>query len=640
MRRSDRSCHAGRRLGAWELALGVVVTIVVVGCGAPRPAERETSAVEGGASPAIVTPGILPTLPTSTLSALPTNTLPAHPTGTLPTLPTSTVPAHPTGTLSAVPTSTVSALPIGAQVFEADVDTMTLEYLRRAGLGWVRMRALWDQIEPIDQTPPHYDWAVTDRAFGAAAAAGMQLVVVVYGNPKWVSPSGCGPVPAADRGRYAAFWQALVERYDGDGRADAPVRAPTQVDRSVTAPNRTSVRYWQVSNEVDFDPTVKSGESDYGGCFGNDPPAYAEQLVVAYRAAKAADAGAQVGFGPLAYDRFTAASAPAGWTAQPGPFVYDFTHRAIQHLYQRHAGDKLLPFFDFVAVHNYNDNAHFWDGPERPLEHELVGKLRHFRAEQLVLPGVFDLRAAPILVSETGLASGPSDTWTARSEDRQAVYAAQTMVRGLAAGTVATIWYTARDNLIGDCAPPHWDWLTYGLLRSRDVRTALGKRCPKEDWLDQRAYALDSPATPKPALTALATLVRSLSGTRFEEQLAPPVTGSEAIEAYVFRAREDGQDRVVRTVIAAWTTNGERLGKRGAEEVRATLVVGRRGQASGIGGGTDALPGVGVAMDPWTGVVAIADYRGQSRKMGAPGSAEVAIPLGQGPVFIEAIGWE
>ena len=38
-------------------------------------------------------------------------------------------------------------------------------------------------------------------------------------------------------------------------------------------------------------------------------------LVVAYRAAKAADAAGQVGFGPVAWDRFTADSMPPGWTA-------------------------------------------------------------------------------------------------------------------------------------------------------------------------------------------------------------------------------------------------------------------------------------------------------------------------------------
>ncbi|MCB0215925.1 MAG: hypothetical protein KDH92_04765 [Chloroflexi bacterium] len=490
-------------------------------------------------------------------------------------------------------------LPIGVQIFEDDVTTPALEHLRAAGVAWARTRALWKLIEPEPRDPPAYDWSVTDRLFGDATAAGFRNLAVVYANPAWVSQPECLPVPPAHAERYAAFWQALVERYDGDGRADAP--------------NGAVVGWWQVGNEPDFDPrsAAAATEGDYGSCFGDDPAAYAEQLRRAALAIRAADPGARIGFGPLAWDRFTAETAPAGWTAPPGPFAADFGQRALEHLYRAHAGEPGLPFFDFVGLHSYNDNAHFWDGPEPPLASELLGRLAAFRAEQLALPGVYDLRRMPILVSETGLASGPSDEWTERGEDWQAVYVGQTMVRAQAAGVVAAIWYTARDNIVGDCLPPHWDWLSFGLMRADDYLDALRSRCPAQDWVDAEAYAPGADgAAPKPALEALANLTRALGGYSFERQLSASETGSAAIEAYRFRGPGG------RTLLAAWTTTGARLGRRGDERITARLRVDARWLA------------------PWTGRVSARPHLGPAVSLGADGEASVELLVNQAPVYL------
>jgi hypothetical protein len=497
---------------------------------------------------------------------------------------------------AAVAAAAPAELPIGVQLFEADVDTPALEHLRAAGVTWARTRALWKLIEPVERTPPVYDWAATDRLFGDTAAAGFRNVAVVYANPPWAAASECGPVAPPKRARYEAFWSALVERYDGDGLQDAPGGARAD--------------YWQVSNEADFDHTAPSDEADYGGCFGQDPAGYAEQLVLAYRAAKAADPRARVGLSPMAYDRFTAASAPAGWGAAPGPFVYDFAQRVLEHLYATYPGDPALPFFDFVSLHSYNDNAHFWDLRGSTPRLELVGKAQRFRTEQLAVPGVFDLRGMPILISETGLASSPSDEWTERSEDFQAMYVGQAMVRALAIGAIAAIWYTARDNLVGDCAPPHWDWLTYGLMRSQEVGDALQARCPIHPWI--AAYPLDSPATPRPALRALGTLTAALRGSTFQRQLDPAETGDDAIEAFAFR---DPQGRVI---LAAWTTTGERLGRRGVETISASLAV------------TCAL------LTPWSGRIIVTDHLGAQRTLGDAGATTVTVSLEAAPVYLTA----
>jgi hypothetical protein len=497
----------------------------------------------------------------------------------------------------ATPVAAPAELAVGVQLFEGDVDTAAVDQVRAAGATWARVRALWKAIEPVRRSTPRYEWAMTDRLLGSTTAAGFRNVAAVYANPAWVSERECAAVPAAALERYGQLWAALVERYDGDGLDDAP--------------NGAVVRHWQVSNEVDLDPTAPGGEEDYGGCAGNDPAAYAEMLVTAYRAAKAADPGAQVGFGPVAYDRFTAASAPAGWTAEPGPFVYDFTQRTLEHLYTTYAGDPALPFFDFVGLHNYNDNAHFWDGAEPPMQHELVGKVAGFRAEQLAVPGLFDLREMPILLSETGLASSPSDEWTARSEALQAAYVGQAMVRALAVKPIAAIWYTARDNIVGDCLPPHHDWLTFGLMRSDYYKDQLDARCPIHPWLAD--YPLASQADPKPALTALATVTGALAGSTFERQLTPAETGSPAIEAYRFRAGDGA------TVLAAWTSTGERLGKLGTAPITATLRLDQ------------------TLIAPWTGRLAVTDHLGERRDVAGDGDDGVAVDVGQWPVYVRSV---
>lgn len=504
---------------------------------------------------------------------------------------------------TAPPTPDPSAgveLPIGVQVFEDDVTTPALAHLRAAGVTWARGRALWKLIEAERHDPPRYDWSVTDWLFGDATAAGFHVVASVYANPPWVTERECRPVGPEHIDRYAALWTALVERYDGDGLDDAP--------------NGAVVGWWQVGNEVDFDMRAgdASSEGDYGSCFGEDPVRYAEQLVVASRAARAADEGVRIGFGPVAWDRFTAETAPPGWPAPPGPYARDFTQRALEALFTAHAGDPALPFFDFVGLHNYNDNAHFWDDPRRG--RELVARVSAFRAEELALPGVFDVRDVPILVSETGMPSAPSDEWTVRSEALQAAYVGQTMVRAMAADVIAAVWYTARDNIFGDCVPPHYDWLTFGLMRSDDFDEALRARCPEQDWV-AGTYQLDSDATPRPSLAALGVLTTALRGFGFERALSPGEIGGDArAEAYLFRG-PGGMTRVT-----AWATNGVRLGARGVDAAEAEVVLDAR------------------SIAPWSGAVTVVDHLGAERRVEAGADGRVRIAVGEAPVYVSAEG--
>lgn len=495
--------------------------------------------------------------------------------------------------------------PFGVQVFEDDTTTDAILRIRAAGATWARTRALWKLVEP---EPGRYDWTVTDALFGDATAAGLRNLAAVYANPAWAGPTECGPPGPDGRARWTALWTALAERYDGDGQGDAP--------------SGGVVRWWQVGNEVDFDAASAGAEGDYGSCFGDRPEAYAELLAEARAAVRAADPGARVGFGPVAWDRFTAATAPAGWTAPPGPYAYDFTERALEAMARSVGSDAVAAdgLVDFVALHHYNDNAHAWDGPAGL---ELVARVARYREAQLHLPGAYDVRGLPLVVSEIGLAAAPSDAYTERSEALQAAYAAQAAVRAAAAGVAIAVWYTARDNLMGDCAPPHWDWLAFGLMRSDDRRDALRARCPGTGWDGAAwagAYALDEgPATPRPALGALATALGMLRGRSFERGLgAAAGTGSggesavpPAVEAYRFRGADGA------AMVAAWATAGARLGARTLPPPRADWRL-------------DAA-----LLDGWTGRVAVTDHLGGRAVTGEAGRASVTLSLGDGPVYVE-----
>ena len=119
-------------------------------------------------------------------------------------------------------------------------------------------------------------------------------------------------------------------------------------------------------------------------------------------------------------------------------------------------------------------------------------------------------------------------------------------------------------------------------------------------------------ADPKPALAAFGAATQALAGTLFERQLGLGETGDDSIEAYRFRRADGG------TVLAAWTTTGDRLGRRGVEPITTTLTV----------------PVEGLA--PWTGRLAVTDHLGRTRILGDGSEEDVPVDVGPAPVYIRA----
>lgn len=495
------------------------------------------------------TPGIGPS-PTASLTPSPT----LSPTPTL----------TPTPTIIPVPADGI----LGLQLFESDLAAIYADRLNVAGSTWARTRLLWAAVEPEEDGPR--EWGMSDSMVGAIARQELKGIVSIYKWPAWAAESDCGPMGEEGLERYEDFVRAAVERYDGDGHDDMP--------------GSPRIAHWEIGNEPDFAPSAGAalGESSYGSCFGDDPEAYADVLVRSHAAIRAADPDATILFGGVAYDRF-ADYPDLDPGAAAGPFRHDFVRNVLGALQAAHADEPGYPFFDMIGFHNYNDFRDKWDGPGGRSP-EIVGKAQRFRQEQLLDPGRFDFTDMPLVSTEVGIASGPSDEWTVRSEDYQAAYAGQVAVRALAAGLKAVIWYTATDYTGGDCSDLY-SWLLLGLMRAEWVAEAA-RACPEDPLPEYRPSEIWER---KPSFEAFATASRLIGEAEHLGQLSAEEVGSNQIEAHRLLLA-DG-----RRAIAAFTDHGRNLGSRRSADVARTLMV------------DESL------VEDWSGRLRIVDHLGEER---------------------------
>jgi hypothetical protein len=160
-----------------------------------------------------------------------------------------------------------------------------LEDVSQEEIDWMRPDPiLWSSIEPRKGNETG-EALLGLKGSKTSRQTGVEAVVIVAGTPGWagkVKGSKCGPIKAEELDSFAKFMSDLVSRYS------APPYA---------------VRYWELWNEPDVDPS----DSYIGtwGCWGDqDDPYfgggyYAEMLKVVYPAVKAADPQAQLLVGGL-----------------------------------------------------------------------------------------------------------------------------------------------------------------------------------------------------------------------------------------------------------------------------------------------------------------------------------------------------
>ncbi len=201
--------------------------------------------------------------------------------------------------------------------------------MAEGGASWARFSGVtWDTIEP---TRGARDWSKISRWENEVqrfSRNGIQPMAVVFGTPTWaqkVPGSTCGAVKPEALNDFASFMREAVQRYS---------KPPY------------NVKYWEIGNEPDVDPTLVPGNSGFG-CWGdkNDPyyggGYYAEMLKRVYPAIKAADPTAQVMIGGLLLD-CDPTDTSLNRDCAPAKFLEGIL---------RNGGDRA---FDIVSYHAYN----------------------------------------------------------------------------------------------------------------------------------------------------------------------------------------------------------------------------------------------------------------------------------------------
>lgn len=325
---------------------------------------------------------------------------------------------------------------------------------RAAGVAWTREELPWDLIEPSDDQFS----TVYDADLRLAAEKGLGIVGMLLTTPAWARDGACPSsfwCPPASVAEYAEFAGWMVERYDGDGRDDAP--------------GSPRVAYWQIWNEPN-DPALWPA---VGGESGRRLR-YGQLLVAAYGAIKAADPTAQVVIGgTYIYDGSCAGGVCDGFNflnADGGVF------RQVPAARQA---------FDIFAVHPYipTDQP---DAPGIPRVITLEGRLR--TARSWLNDAAVGRPDAPLWVTELGWCTAPGACpgGAAIGEDQQAAYLARALVIAQQSGVEHLSWFQFEDAFNS----PGRLWANAAIVRQYDGATY--------------------PA--KPAYTAYKTLAAQLAG--------------------------------------------------------------------------------------------------------------------------------
>jgi hypothetical protein len=321
---------------------------------------------------------------------------------------------------------------------------------------WVRLhRVSWRDVQPVEGGA--YDWSVLgsfEDELRAMRSAGLTPIVIVHHSPRWATinepfETDCGAVRADKFGAFAAFVQALVERY----------KQP-----------EFNVRYWELGNEPDVDPQLVTIDSPFG-CWGDiDDPYYGgrhygEMLKVVTPAIKAADPEAKVLIGGLLLATPNTTNPDLG---KPELF--------LQGILEAEAA----PYFDIVPYHAYPsyfgevvdyDNGtlsgdwYSWGG-------WTLGKARFLR-QVMALYGV----NKSLFLNETSLGCNPDwydcDPPPSTFFEAQADFVVRTFTRDLSENIQAFVWYTLdgpgwrEGGLLDSSDVPRLSYLAYQQLATR-----------------------------------------------------------------------------------------------------------------------------------------------------------------------------
>jgi hypothetical protein len=322
------------------------------------------------------------------------------------------------------PTSTPEPSIFGVELAQLNA-AGGLDLASGMGARWVRRNALlWASVENVEGARNWGAVAGLEQELQNASAKGMNVILIVRSAPTWAQQNlghQCGPIRQDKFTAFAAFMRDAVARYSA-----APF----------------NVKYWEIWNEPDGDPSLFVNDPDtVFGCLGdkNDPyyggGVYGNLLKAIYPQVKSANPNAQVLFGGLLLD-CNPNTPPAGKNCLPSKF--------LEGALRAGAGS----FFDGVSFHGYdyyqdfenysNDNWQAaWNttGPVGVVKARFIKNL----LSQYGATGKFLINTeGALLVSGASNTTPTNDTF----EYTKAVYAIKMYTTALAEGFRANIWYS------------------------------------------------------------------------------------------------------------------------------------------------------------------------------------------------------
>ena len=279
-----------------------------------------------------------------------------------------------------------------------------VQLMDEAGVGIVRTVFDWPSIEPERGV---YRWERFDRVVERLQDRDIAVLGILDGSAAWATsaPSLEEPYwqkwPTRDLAAFGRYVRAVVERYDGDGFADA-LGSPV-------------VRYWEIWNEPNLAFFWRPQP---------DAEGYVGLLRVSYRVIKLANPSAVVVMGGI-----------AGNGVSYPPFALAEDERNfLQQIYER--GGK--SFFDVVNVHLY-PYTHELGRPE------LMARLQEALDEARSVMAANGDEDKPLWVTEIGFSTAlfPDDY---QAEPDATIASWLRKVYRQLAGAEALFWYMFEDE--------------------------------------------------------------------------------------------------------------------------------------------------------------------------------------------------
>ncbi len=246
------------------------------------------------------------------------------------------------------------------------------------GVCWAREEFLWLGIEP---TQGEFFWTRTDYMVQELKTnRDIEILGLLWGTPSWASQAPADPnymfYPPSDLNNWYNYVYQTVSRYKG------------------------SIKYWEIWNEPDFSQCWLPSPN---------PQAYAQLLIKAYDAAKAADPNCVIIHGGISW---------------PDELALEY----LQGVYNAGAWSK----FDIVGVHGFHD--------DQPPEDIFFKETRKRFAAGLVKFG-----SKPIWYTEISWPTNPHYT-VGVDYETQANYLVRDIVQSIGHGIGRIFWYNFRDH--------------------------------------------------------------------------------------------------------------------------------------------------------------------------------------------------